>query len=65
MNAEGNWLARVECKVLAWSKVGKMAIAGWVHWGPGLLDEIAISGIAMMEAERRKADAVVTVGTSF
>lgn len=64
VNAEGNWLARVESKTFAWSKVGKMEIAGWVYWGPGLLDEIAISGMAMVEAERRRAKGAMEAGTS-
>ncbi|MCJ1429226.1 hypothetical protein MMC29_007139 [Sticta canariensis] len=54
VNAEGNWLARFEGTVFAWSKSGKLEISGGVQWGPGLLDEIVISGIAMVEAERRR-----------
>lgn len=65
MNAEGNWLARFEgtsfswskrglATSFSWSKRGKLEIAGEVQWGPGLLDEIVISGIAMVEAERRR-----------
>lgn len=53
VNAEGNWLARLESKPHSESKGGQMEIAGIVQWGPGLLDEIVISGMAMMEADRR------------
>lgn len=54
VNAEGNWLARFEGTSFSWKKTGKLEIAGGVQWGPGLLDEIVISGIAMVEAERRR-----------
>ena len=54
VNAEGNWLARFEGITFSLSKTGKLEIAGGVQWGPGLLDEIVISGIAMVEAERRQ-----------
>lgn len=54
VNAEGNWLARFEGNTFSLSKTGKLEIAGGVQWGPGLLDEIVISGIAMVEAERRQ-----------
>lgn len=36
--------------------MGKLEVSGEVEWGPGLLDEIVISGLAMVEAERRMAD---------
>ena len=54
VNAEGNWLARFERSSFSLGKRGKLEIAGGVQWGPGLLDEIVISGIAMVEAERRR-----------
>lgn len=54
VNAEGDWLARFVGKTFSWSKRGKLEISGGVQFGPGLLDEIVISGIAMVEAERRR-----------
>lgn len=54
MNGEGNWLARFESSTFSVGKRGKLEISGGVQWGPGLLDEIVISGIAMVEAERRR-----------
>lgn len=55
VNAEGNWLARLESKGCSQSKGGKLEIAGIVQWGPGLLDEIVISGMAMVEADRKQS----------
>lgn len=54
VNAEGEWLARFEGITFSWRKTGKLEIAGGVQWGPGLLDEIVISGVAMVEAERTR-----------
>lgn len=55
-NAGGNCLARFSCTAWARRKMGKLEVSGEVEWGPGLLDEIVISGLAMVEAERRMAD---------
>ena len=54
VNAKGDWLARFEGRTFSLGKRGKLEIAGGVRWGPGLLDEIVISGVAMVEAERRR-----------
>ncbi|MCJ1469551.1 hypothetical protein MMC07_008185 [Pseudocyphellaria aurata] len=57
VNAEGNWLARFVGNVFAWKKRGSLEISPGVNFGPGLLDEIVISGLAMVEAERRRRNA--------
>lgn len=44
--------------------MGKLEVSGEVEWGPGLLDEIVISGIAMAEAERRMADSATAAATA-
>ncbi|MCJ1265872.1 hypothetical protein MMC22_005754 [Lobaria immixta] len=54
VNTEGEWLARFEGSTFSWTKLGKLEIAGGVQWGPGLLDEIVISGLAMVAAEARR-----------
>lgn len=56
INAGGNCLARFSSTAFARRKMGKLEVSGEVEWGPGLLDEIVISGVAMAEAERRIAD---------
>lgn len=59
LNPQGNWLARFESSALSWSKVGKLEIAGWVNWGPGLLDEV-ISGMAIVPTNMKMTSAAAS-----
>lgn len=50
MNAEGTLLARFESTLFSQRKMGKLEISDAVQSAPGLLDEIIVSGLAMVEA---------------
>ncbi|MCJ1425646.1 hypothetical protein MMC29_003546 [Sticta canariensis] len=52
VHPNGDWLARFKDSGSYWTKTVVLEISGAVQWGPGLLDEIMISGIAKLMAER-------------
>lgn len=52
VHPNGDWLARFKDSGSYWIKTVVLEISGAVQWGPGLLDEIMISGIAMLMTER-------------
>ncbi|MCJ1471209.1 hypothetical protein MMC07_009857 [Pseudocyphellaria aurata] len=54
VNASGEWLARFVGASFSIGKRGTLEISGGIYFGPGLLDEIVISGIVMVEEERRR-----------
>lgn len=62
IDAAGDSLARFESKTWALHKVGKLEVNGKVQWGPGLLDEIVLSAMAMVVAKKRKGEAAGAVG---
>ena len=53
MTPGNEWIAKFDCSAFAVDKRGKLEIVNWDIQGVGL-DEIVVSGVAMMEHIRRR-----------
>lgn len=54
VTANGQWLARFVHTRMAWTKKGSLEMAPGVEMGTELWDEVIVSGLAMLEVEKRR-----------